>query len=208
MADLEFFFDPVCPWAWITSRWALEAAGQLDAEIKWSPIALAILNEDKDYDELPPRYRAGHGTGRNLLRVIEAVKAAEGDHRVIELYTRFGTDFHTGDRELVTSGWEEGNQQYLDSVGLGPYVKAANDASIDEALRASTEDALSRTGDDVGTPIITFAPPDGPSFFGPVMSEIPRGDRAVELWHAVRTIAEFPGMAELKRSARGRPVFT
>lgn len=208
MADLEFFFDPVCPWAWITSRWALEASAQLDAEITWSPISLAILNEDKDYDRFPDGYRAGHQTGKNLLRVIEAVKAAEGPERVIDLYTTFGTEIHTGDREFVTRGWEQGNPDYLDSVGLGDYVDAACDTEIDTAIRASTSEALSRTGKDVGTPIITFSPPDGPSFFGPVMSEIPRGEKAVELWHAVRTIAEFPGMAELKRSARSKPVFT
>lgn len=208
MTDLEFFFDPVCPWAWITSRWALEAARELEAEITWSPICLAILNEHKDYDALPAGYRARHQTGKNLLRVIEAVKEAEGEHRVIELYTMFGREIHTGDKARVTADWEDGNPGYLESVGLEAYISAARDASIDEALRASTDEALTRTGRDVGTPIITFDPPDGPSFFGPVMSEIPRGERAVELWHAVRTIAEYPGMAELKRSIREKPVFT
>ena len=169
---------------------------------------LAILNEDKDYDAFPPGYRAGHQTGKNLLRVIEAVKQRQGPDRVIELYTMFGTEIHTGDRSRVTDGWETGNASYLESVGLGDYVEAARDPSLDEALRTSTQEGLSRTGKDVGTPIITFSPPDGPSFFGPVMSQIPRGEKAVELWHAVRTIAEFPGMAELKRSVREKPVFT
>ena len=142
MADLEFFFDPVCPWAWITSRWALEAAEQLDAEITWSPISLAILNEDMNYDDFPDGYRAGHQTGKNLLQVIEAVKAREGVERVIELYTMFGTEIHTGDRHKVMDGWEEGNTSYLDSVGLGGYIDAARDGSIDGALRTSTEEAL------------------------------------------------------------------
>lgn len=208
MTDLEFFFDPVCPWAWITSRWVTEVRDQLDIEVEWSPISLAILNEGRDYSRFPPGYRAGHETGRNLLRVIEAVKSDGGGDRVWELYTRFGTDIHTGDRAAVVDGWEDGNPTYLAGVGLGDYIAAARDVTIDEELRASTDEALRRTGDDVGTPIITYAPPDGPSFFGPVLSEIPRGARAVELWEALRTVAHYPGMAELKRSLRNKPVFT
>lgn len=207
MADLEFFFDPVCPWAWITSRWAVEVRDQLDLEILWSPISLAILNEDLDYGAKPDGYRAGHITGRNLLRVIDAARRNEGDSRVFELYTLFGTDIHMGDRAAVTQGWEDGNTPYLASRGLDRYAVAATDDSIDAALRESTDRALARTGRDVGTPIITFDPPDGPSFFGPVMSRIPRGEAAVELWHAVKTVAGFPGMAELKRSMRQSPVF-
>ncbi len=207
MADLEFFFDPVCPWAWITSRWVLEVRDRLGLEIVWSPISLAILNENMDYDAKPAGYRAGHLTGRNLLRVIDAARRTEGAPRVLELYTRFGTDIHTGDKATVVEGWEDGNVAYLTSVGLGHYAHAATDASIDATLRESTERALTRTGRDLGTPIITFDPPDGPSFFGPVMSRIPRGDAAVELWHAVKTVAGFPGMAELKRSNRQPPAF-
>lgn len=207
MADLEFFFDPVCPWAWITSRWAVEVRDHLDLEILWSPISLAILNENLDYSTKPPGYRAGHITGRNLLRVIDAARRNEGESRVFELYTLFGTDIHTGDRAHVMRGWREGNVTYLESLGLGHYADAAIDGSIDDRLRRSTERALEGTGHDVGTPIVTFDPPDGPSFFGPVMSRIPRGQAAVELWHAVKTVAGFPGMAELKRSDRLPPVF-
>lgn len=207
MADLEFFFDPVCPWAWITSRWAVEVRDHLDLEILWSPISLAILNEDLDYGTKPDGYRAGHVTGRNLLRVIDAASRNEGESRVFELYTQFGTDIHTGDRAQVMRGWKEGNVAYLESRGLGHYADAARDESTDHSLRESTETALARAGRDVGTPIITFDPPGGPSFFGPVMSRIPRGEAAVELWQAVKTVAGFPGMAELKRSDRLPPVF-
>lgn len=208
MADLEFFFDPVCPWAWITSRWVIEVADRLALEVAWSPISLIILNESLDYSEFSDSYRAGHETGRNLLRVIETARSREGEQSVLELYTRFGTDIHDrGGRDRIVAGWRDGNADYLEQSGLGAYIDAARDTSLDAVLRRSTESALERTGRDVGTPIITFDPPDGPSFFGPVMSEIPRGERAVELWHSLRTVASFPGMAELKRSNRDRPNF-
>lgn len=208
-ADIEFFWDPVCPWAWLTSRWVAEVARQRELEVDWRFISLKLLNEGKDYGrDFPDGYVAVHTTGLKLLRVAAAVREAEGRAAVGRLYTRFGGDLHVGGRrsELVDH-WEAGFPDYLRSIGLEEgYVAAANDASWDDLLRAERDEALSRTGEDVGTPIITFHR-DGAthSFFGPVISRVPDPDEAVRLWDAVWEVATFPGFAELKRSLRERP---
>ena len=208
-ADVEFFWDPMCPWAWITSRWVAEVAGQRDLEVDWRFISLRLLNAAKDYErDFPPGYIAGHGTGLKLLRVAAAVRDAEGPARMGELYTQFGGDVHVrGRRGDMVDHFDEGFPHYLRSVGIDDkYVDAANDEQWDAVLQAETDEALSRTGKDVGTPIISFWR-DGQqySFFGPVISRVPRGAEALKLWDAVWEVATFPGLAELKRSLRERP---
>jgi hypothetical protein len=212
--DVEFFFDPVCPWAWITSRWVVEVCEQRHLDVEWRFIALRILNEDKDYEkDFPDGYIAGHGTGLKLLRVAAAVRAEEGPAPIGGLYTQFGNDLHINGRgSEIRADWERGFPDYLRSIGVADrYLPAANDESWDDVLRAETQEALSRVGKDVGTPIITFADAGGSgegttqSFFGPVMSRVPRGEDALRLWDAVWTVATFPGMAELKRSLREKP---
>ena len=208
-ADVEFFFDPICPWAWLTSRWVAEVAAQRDLNVDWRFISLWFVNSDKDYEkDFSPGYVAMHGSGRKLLRVAAAVRES-GDHkRVGELYTQWGGDLHVrGRREEIVEHFEAGFPDYLRSVGLeDEFVAAANEEKWDEVLKAETEEALSRTGKDVGTPIISFTK-DGQqaSFFGPVISRVPRGDEALRLWDAVWEVATFPGLAELKRSLRERP---
>ena len=160
MADVEFFFDPVCPWAWITSRWVDEVARQRNLEVEWRFIALRILNEAKDYErDFPPGYVEGHGTGLKLLRVCAAVKAEQGPARMGELYTQFGGDIHVnGRRHEMADHYEAGFPDYLRSVGVEErFVAAANDDRWDDDLRASTLESLSRVGKDVGTPIISAA---------------------------------------------------
>lgn len=206
MADADFFFDPICPWAWITSRWVVEVASQRPLDLQWRCIALRIVNEERDYDkEFAPGYIAGHTAGLHLLRVAAALREAEGNDAVGRYYTAIGTKIHVeGGREGIRE--EGGVAALLATVDLPDAVRgAAEDESWDGAVRADTEAALGRVGKDVGTPIITFAPPDGPSFFGPVISRIPRGSEAVDLWDSVEHIARFPGFAELKRSIRERP---
>jgi hypothetical protein len=208
-ADVEFFWDPMCPWAWITSRWVVEVASQRDLAVDWRFISLRLLNAAKDYErDFPPGYIAGHGTGLKLLRVAAAVRDAEGPARMGELYTQFGGDVHVrGRRGDMVDHFDEGFPDYLRSVGIdGKYVDAANDEQWDAVLQAETDEALSRTGKDVGTPIISFWR-DGEqySFFGPVISRVPRGAEALKLWDAVWEVATFPGLAELKRSLRERP---
>jgi 2-hydroxychromene-2-carboxylate isomerase len=205
-ADADFFFDPVCPWAWITSRWVHEVASQRPLDVQWRCIALRIVNEQRDYDkEFPPGYVAGHDAGLHLLRVAAALREAEGNEAVGRYYTAIGTKIHVeGGREGIRE--EGGVAALLATVDLPDGARAAaDDPSWDDAVRADTETALQRVGKDVGTPILTFAPPDGPSFFGPVISRIPRGTEAVDLWESVEHIARFPGFAELKRSLRERP---
>lgn len=205
MADVEFFFDPVCPWAWITSRWVEEVAAQRDLDVDWRFICLRIVNKDKDYSD--DRYVRGHGMGQKLLRVCAAIREKEGPARMGALYTQFGSDIHVnGRRDEIADAWEAGFPDYLRSVGVEEeYLDAANDERWDEILEAEVEEALSRTGRDVGTPIITFHGAESQSFFGPVISRVPRGAEAVELWDAMWKLSTFPGFAELKRSLRERP---
>lgn len=208
-ADVEFFWDPICPWAWLTSRWVAEVAALRDLEVDWRFICLRLLNKDKDYaTDFPDGYIAAHGSGQKLLRVAAAIRAEEGPARMGELYTQFGGDLHVRRRRHdIVDHFEAGFPDYLRSVGVAEgYVGAANEPAWDEVLQAETDDALSRTGRDVGTPIISFRR-DGQtySFFGPVISRVPRGDEALRLWDAVWEVATFPGMAELKRSLREKP---
>jgi hypothetical protein len=207
--DVEFFWDPVCPWAWLTSRWVVEVARQRDLEVDWRFISLRLLNAAKDYErDFPDGYVAGHTTGLKLLRVAASVREADGRDGIGGLYTQFGGDIHVlGRRRELVDDWEAGFPDYLRSIGLDErHVAAANDESWDDVLRAETDEALSRTGRDVGTPIISFTR-DGrtSSFFGPVISRVPRGAEALRLWDAVWEVATFPGFAELKRSLRERP---
>lgn len=207
--DVEFFWDPVCPWAWLTSRWVAEVAALRDLRVDWRFISLRLLNKDKNYErDFPDGYVAGHTTGLKLLRVAAAIREEEGRIRMGALYTQFGGDIHVlGRRAELTDHWEAGFPDYLRAVGIEErYLDAANDEHWDTALQAETDEALARTGKDVGTPIISFRRNgETYSFFGPVMSRVPRGDDALRLWDAVWEVATYPGMAELKRSIRERP---
>jgi 2-hydroxychromene-2-carboxylate isomerase len=206
MADVEFFWDPVCPWAWITSRWVTEVAGQRQLDVDWRFISLRIVNDAKYADgTLPERSRIGHEMGLRLLRVAAATREAHGRERLADLYTALGTRIHVdGRREELIDG--TGIPGLLDELGLpADLADAAGDERWDDAIRSDTETAIERAGQELGTPIITFEPPDGPSFFGPVINRIPHGEEAVALWDSVSTVARFPGFSELKRSVRGRP---
>jgi hypothetical protein len=206
VADVEFFWDPVCPWAWITSRWVTEVAGQRQLDVDWRFISLRMVNDAKYADgTLPERSRLGHEMGLRLLRVAAGVRDGHGRDRLGELYTAFGTRIHVdGRREEMLDG--TGIPAALDELELpGDLAGAAEDDRWDAAIREDTETAIERAGKELGTPILTFEPPDGPSFFGPVINRIPRGDEAVALWECVTTVARFPGFSELKRSVRGKP---
>ena len=212
-ADLDFFFDPVCPWAWITSRWVTNVSEQRDYEVDWRFISLWILNENNTQQWYTPQYRAGHYFGQQGLRIADALRLGEGDPAAVgRWYTAVGTALHAeGQREAArgdTLSWYRG---LLSANGFDEAcVNAADDESHDAYIRADTELALSRTGKDVGTPILTFHPgaDNEASFFGPVISKAPRGAEAVELWDAVEKLATMSGMAELKRSNRVAPDYT
>ena len=214
MADVEFFWDPVCPFAWVTSRWVVKVAEQRDYEVDWRFISLRLLNKDRDYDsEFPEGYTKGHTQGLRLLRVAAAVRDEVGREPLGALYTRIGEHIWNrpppeGSDPLgsLADQATESVPAVLDELGLSPSLAAAlDDESFDEVLQAETDEALSRTGDDVGTPILTFEPPNGVSFFGPVISRIPDDEDALHLWDAVLELARWPGFAELKRSLREMP---
>jgi len=209
-ADIEFFFDPVCPFAWITSRWIDKVQQQTDFAVEWRFISLRILNKDKDYaTEFPPEYKHGHTAGLRMLRVCAAVRAELGPEPLGALYTELsGTTFDAPPNEeyRLSLGTVAMVETALQRAGLSTrFASAVDDDSWDAEIEAETELALSRTGRDVGTPIITFRPPDGLSFFGPVISRVPDDADAVPLWNAVTTLAAYPGFAEMKRSLRERP---
>ena len=209
MADVELFWDPVCPFAWITSRWVVEVAEQRPLDVRWRPISLRILNEGSyaDDEELGFK-REGHAFGLALLRVAVAVDEEHGNEAVGRLYTALGRAIHlAGDpKERVATGPESVAEQALAQCELPTDLAAATgDEGRDDSIRADTEVAQQRAGRDTGTPVLTFGPPDGPSFFGPVISRVPRGAEAVTLWDAVETIARHSWFAELKRSLREPP---
>ena len=208
--DIEFFWDPVCPFAWITSRWVDKVAAQTDYKVDWRFISLRLLNKDKDYaTEFPPEYEHGHTAGLRMLRVAAAVRQDLGREPLGALVKAYGESYWdkpqgSGMRQHLSSTAHA--TEVLTAAGISPdYASALDDTSWDELLDAETELALSRTGRDVGTPIITFQPPDGLSFFGPVISRVPADKDAVPLWNAVTTLAAFPGFAEMKRSMREVP---
>lgn len=208
MADLDFFFDPACPWAWVTSRWVVNVSEQRSYEVDWRFISLRIVNEKNLGQEwYTPQYQAGHLVGHQGLRIADAVRLGEGSSTAVgRWYTAVGTALHVGQqREAAradSTGWYA---KRLAEAGFDAgYIAAADDETHDAHIRADTELALRRAGDDVGTPILTFHPdaPTEASFFGPVISKAPTGEEAVVLWDAVETLATMSGMAELKRSNR------
>lgn len=211
MSDLEFFFDPICPWAWITSRWVCEVRTLRDYDVRWRPISLKLLNENQTADWYTSEYRQMHAIGHQNLRVAVALDQKVGNEAMGAFYTALGTEGHkNGRREDFLRTPREFVVECLGTAGLaGDFADCMDDESFDVEIRNSTDVALERTGKDVGTPILTFRPgsPGEGSFFGPVIARIPRGEEALRLWNAVEIVATTPGVAELKRSLRGSPVF-
>lgn len=208
--DIEFFWDPICPFAWITSRWIVKVAAQRDFRVDWRFISLRLINKHKDYaTEFPPGYDEGHTAGLKVLRVAAAIRHEAGRDALGPFVSSFGHAYWDEPKgsevrsRLATADHVAG---VLDRVGLPTrFADALDDPSWDALLDAESEMALERTGRDVGTPIISFRPPTGVSFFGPVISRVPGDDEAGALWDAVTTLAAFPGFAEMKRSLRERP---
>lgn len=212
MADLDFFFDPVCPWAWITSRWVREVQHLRDYDVQWRFISLRFLNEEKmDYSTMPAGYAQVHAAGTMGLRVAALARAERGNDAVADVYTALGASFHNrAERDSMVADPVGHLASILAAAGLpAEWAEVSQVEDHDGLIRTETELALARTGKDVGTPILTFHPGGEreASFFGPVISSIPRGDEAVRLWDAVETIATSSGMAELKRSLRAAPSF-
>ena len=208
--DIEFFWDPVCPFAWITSRWIERVAAQRHYDIDYRFISLRLINKHKDYGtEFPEGYEFGHTAGLRFLRVAAAVRDELGRGEMGSLVTAYGESYWdkpkgSGMRTRLST--HEHAIDVLEAAGVPTrFADALDDESWDQSIDDESELALSRTGRDVGTPIITFHPPDGLSFFGPVISRVPDDADAVRLWDAVIELAGFPGFAEMKRSIREVP---
>ncbi|MGY1840388.1 MULTISPECIES: mycothiol-dependent nitroreductase Rv2466c family protein [unclassified Modestobacter] len=210
-ADLNFYFDPVCPFAWMTSKWVRLVQSQRDYTVDWRFISLRLVNAHVDYDaQFPPEYEAGHTAGLRLLRVAARTRDEHGRAAVGTLYEAIGQRvFDTAPDPGARDG-DRGTRGYLTPVleraGLPvELADALEDTSYDAVVQAETDEALALTGKDVGTPILHVQPPAGLAFFGPVISRLPAEEDAVRLWDHVVGLAGFPGFAELKRSLRELP---
>jgi hypothetical protein len=210
--DLNFYFDPVCPFAWMTSKWVRLVADQRDYRVDWRFISLRILNSHIDYaSHFPEHYEEGHTAGLRLLRVAAKARSQHGRDAVGSLYAAIGTRIFDTPRTVdPLSASDQGARRVLEPLlcdaGLPlDLADALDDTTFDDEIRAETDEALSLTGRDVGTPILHFRPPDGAAFFGPVISRLPSAEDAVVLWDHVIGLAAYPGFAEIKRSLRERP---
>lgn len=211
---VEFFFDPACPFCWQTSKWFRQVSRQVEIEPVWRFISLAMLNDEME--ELDSA--KGHAVGHKMLRVAAAAQAEHGPEVIGALYEEMGNRlWETSPKtDAPLEGdalWDAMTQHHrhvfeampeiLAAVGLpASLLEAAEGDSFDAELKASTDEAMERTGGNVGTPILAWGDPGGPAFFGPVISSTPSDEDAVKLWDAVSTMSTFAGFAELKRSMR------
>lgn len=204
--DIEYFFDPGCPFAWQTSVWMRRVAALRGVRIGWRFISLRFINE-RNVDQ-PPEMVEAQVVGHRFHRVCAAARRRFGNDAVGALYRAWGERYWyvEGTGELLDRVAAAARRidpgRVLDAVGLpSQLLEAADDASWDRVIRAETDEAFRRTGPDVGTPIITYLP-GGNSLFGPVITEVPDDDHAVRLYDALRTFADFDGFSELKRTER------
>ena len=195
---VELWFDPLCPWAWMTSRWLMEVEKVRDVQVTWSVMSLAVLNEDAD---LPEDYARMMKQAWGPVRVIVAAAREHGDTVIKPLYDAMGNRIHLGgekDYEVVISG-------ALQEVGLpADLARFATSTEVDEQLRASHQRGIDLVGQDVGTPVIAV---EGVAFFGPVVTPAPKGEAAGRLWDGCVLVAGTPGFYELKRTRTSGPVF-
>jgi 2-hydroxychromene-2-carboxylate isomerase len=208
-ADLHFYFDPVCPFSWLTSQWVRSVAAQRQYEVEWRFLSLRLLNRQVDYDtHFPPEAEGSHTAGLQLLRVAARARAEHGVPAVGPLYASLGAQLWQGapDERDLPSRIRPVVAASLAECGLPKDLSAAmSDSSWDAGLQAETDQAMALVGEGVGTPVLHFGPPDGVAFCGPVISRLPEKDRAVELWDSVVALARFEGFAALRRNVPESP---
>ncbi|WP_172388059.1 DsbA family protein [Streptomyces sp. MNP-20] len=203
---VDFWFDPLCPWAWMTSRWVLEVEKVRDIEVSWHVMSLAVLNENK-LDELPEEYREMLATKAwGPVRVVIAAQQEHGAQVLGDLYTALGTRIHNqgeGPTKEAVAG-------ALKDVGLPESLLDHWDETPYEAeLRASHNEGIEKVGQEVGTPVIAVPGADGEqiAFFGPVVTPAPKGEAAARLWDGTLLVASTPGFYEIKRTRTAGPSF-
>ncbi|WP_374952980.1 DsbA family protein [Arthrobacter sp. ZGTC212] len=197
-AKADFWFDPICPFAWVTSRWMGEVEQVRDVSTDWHVMSLSLLNEGRD---LPEDYMERMKAAIKPVRVIIAASELHGDKYIKPLYDAMGTRIHIGGNDDLDAVIRES----LDEVGLpADLARFADSDEYDTQLRASHQEGISKVGDDVGTPIVAF---NGTAFFGPVLTRIPRGEEAGRMFDGAVMLAENPAFFELKRSRTESPQF-
>jgi 2-hydroxychromene-2-carboxylate isomerase len=195
---VDFWFDPSCPWAWMTSRWVDEVSKHRDLDVTWHIMSLAVLNEDKDVTD---DYRAFFPRALRYTRLVAAVYELHGQRYVKPLYDALGTRIHPGGSKNP----DEVIPAALAEVGLpAELARYADSDEYDQQMRASHFDGMDRVGQDVGTPVIAV---NGTAFFGPVISPTPRGEQALTLWDGVVAAAGYDGFFEIKRTRTREPIF-
>jgi 2-hydroxychromene-2-carboxylate isomerase len=192
MTNADFWFDPACPFAWITSRWMLEVQKVRDVQVEWHVMSLAYLNQNKD--DISDEYREFLATAWGPVRVLIAAEQAHGNEVLLPLYTAMGNRIHLEKRDRDRAMVEESLAEAGLPVSL---ADAMDDSSYDDAVAKSHHAGMDQVGDEVGTPTISI---DGTAFFGPVITKAPRGEEAGQLWDAALQLASYPLFFELKRS--------
>ncbi|MGW3072563.1 MULTISPECIES: mycothiol-dependent nitroreductase Rv2466c family protein [unclassified Kitasatospora] len=199
----DFWFDPACPWAWMTSRWLIEVQQLRPVDVHWHVMSLSVLNEHRD---LPESYRELLDNAWGAVRVCIAAEQQHGPEVLGRLYTELGLRFHNQglpqNRETVEAA--------LVAAGLPvELADAAGTDAYDEALRASHKEGIGLVGEDVGTPVIAVEGADGErvAFFGPVVTPAPKGEAAARLWDGTLLVASTPGFYEIKRTRTAGPSF-
>ncbi len=208
-ATADFWFDPLCPWAWLTSRWMLQVEQVRDVKTRWHVMSLAILNEERDlgekYNDLMKKafgpVRVCIAAARRQREGGADVDARSESEVLFDLYTAIGNRLHLEKKPQDRATLEEALAEAKLPTSL---ADAIDETTFDDELRASHEEGISRVGMDVGTPVIAVA---DTAFFGPVVTPAPKGEAAGKLWDGVLLVASTPGFYEIKRTRDARPEF-